>query len=573
MPWLGSTMHPMAFPTPALVGIADTNALAARACNAASRFVAEELFTGLAATGRSNTFVSAHVPGELDDHLAEVAAHYPGLMLPDAERVLWGQVMPRVPVVDLAVGDYLHPRVRALMQADPALPRSMRGDPDDVGTAALAEFLAPSVIISADSVFTRFGLANTVATTWLPAAHMLLKAAGFEATLTETAHLLEFSVRIGVALFNGAASVARRYPLPAAGLLAGAAYVAWRSGHLSNERRRVVCRQLRRAGSDGLRMIDSAFSAYGHARGVLLVVEPYGVPTVEQIAARHLARVGRPLMLPELTAALIGEGYPVTSEELEQATSRHPAFWGSSHSWIGIGKRARRYRLTSDPQLLRAGEQPLSSTFGRPKVGVQTLMDRSPVQINHEQLDEILADFSAFGKATHLDDPILDFGYAATEKDDLGIPLFSPELPRIPVALVERHQALWTHPDNDTPQQEVWTELALSHGMQRIGDHGVHQLPNLDGWLIAEWPRDGGLQLQQPDGNLFVYALCEVPPTWIAAARQHQWVLVLHGPNLGLRVPLGRTNAEHLRRIELATARKEGLVTGGLMRWGRIRTP
>jgi hypothetical protein len=49
--WLGSTVHPMAFPMPALVGIADTNALAARACNAASRFLTEDLFTGLARHG------------------------------------------------------------------------------------------------------------------------------------------------------------------------------------------------------------------------------------------------------------------------------------------------------------------------------------------------------------------------------------------------------------------------------------------------------------------------------------------------------------------------------------------
>jgi hypothetical protein len=32
--------------------------------------VAENLFTGLAITGRSNTYVSAHVPGELARHLA-----------------------------------------------------------------------------------------------------------------------------------------------------------------------------------------------------------------------------------------------------------------------------------------------------------------------------------------------------------------------------------------------------------------------------------------------------------------------------------------------------------------------
>jgi hypothetical protein len=195
------------------------------------------------------------------------------------------------------------------------------------------------------------------------------------------------------------------------------------------------------------------------------------------------------------------------------------------------------------------------------------------MEINHQQLDEILADFSALGRATYLDDPVLGFGYAATERDELGLPQFSPELPQVPVALVERHQALWTHPDNDTPQQECWTEHALTQGMQRIG-HGVHRLPNLDGWLIAEWPRDGGgLQLQQPDGNLFVYALCDLDPTWIAAAQHYHWVLVLHGPRLGLRVPPSQAGAEHERTTELATARQEGVVTGGLMQWGQVRTP
>ena len=172
------TSHPLALPVPALVGITDTNALASRACNAARNSVAENLFTGLAVTGRSNTYISAHVPAELVRHLTDVAGGHPGLDLREAERVLWDEVMPLVPVVDLAVGDYLHPRIQAIRRADPALPLRLRGDPDDLGTAALAEFLAPAVIISADSVFTRFGLANSVADTWLPLAHRLLQAAG-----------------------------------------------------------------------------------------------------------------------------------------------------------------------------------------------------------------------------------------------------------------------------------------------------------------------------------------------------------------------------------------------------------
>jgi hypothetical protein len=92
-----------------------------------------------------------------------------------------------------------------------------------------------------------------------------------------------------------------------------------------------------------------------------------------------------------------------------------------------------------------------------------------------------------------------------------------------------------SHPDNDGPQQEVWTEMAPRYRMRRIGDHGVHQLPSLEGWLIGEWPSDdGGLQLAQPDCNLFLYALCEITPEWLASAKNPSEVFVLHGPSLGI---------------------------------------
>ena len=62
-------------------------------------------------------------------------------------------------MVPLRVGDYLNPRIAALRRCDPELPRAMRGDSDDLGTAAVAQFPAPGVIIRKDSVFNRFGLA------------------------------------------------------------------------------------------------------------------------------------------------------------------------------------------------------------------------------------------------------------------------------------------------------------------------------------------------------------------------------------------------------------------------------
>ena len=73
------------------------------------------------------------------------------------------------------MGDYLNPRIAAIRRFGPDLPWAMRGDPDDLGTAAVAEFLAPAVIISKDSVFNRFGLALP-ADRWTEEASRRLRA-------------------------------------------------------------------------------------------------------------------------------------------------------------------------------------------------------------------------------------------------------------------------------------------------------------------------------------------------------------------------------------------------------------
>jgi hypothetical protein len=105
---------------------------------------------------------------------------------------------------------------------------------------------------------------------------------------------MEFAGRVSAGLLSGAVRAAQRYPLPAAALLIGTAYLAWRSGYFSREHRRAVGQHLRQVTREGLEKIDGAFSAYDQAKGAFLVIELYGPPTVEQLAARHLARAGRP---------------------------------------------------------------------------------------------------------------------------------------------------------------------------------------------------------------------------------------------------------------------------------------
>lgn len=321
----GPTLRPFAAPWPALVVVADTNVLASRACNAVREGRSEELLSGLAGSGRANMYVSAHVPEELVEHLPVIAASNK-VSVSEASEVLWDDIMSAVPVVDLAIRDYLSPRVRTMLCIDRELPRRLRGDPDDIGTTALAELLAPAVILSSDSVFTRLGFANTDAATWVGLAYRLLRAAGFEARLGDAAFLAELAVRAVAAAGGAAVRVIRSYPVPVVGLLAGAVVLAGRFGYLDLGRWREGWHRFREAMGPWLDWLMVALEEHQSVRGALRVIEPAGKPTVEQAAARHLARRGAALTPRELRDELSSSGYRASAAELKRGMLRHPGF-------------------------------------------------------------------------------------------------------------------------------------------------------------------------------------------------------------------------------------------------------
>lgn len=316
-------MRPMAPPVPALVAIADTNVLARQACRGS---VGGEvgIVAALAGTGRSNIFAGAHVPGELAEHLVEVAAST-GADAGAADRRLWDEIMPSIPIVDVSIGDCLTPRARQLLVTDRALPRSMRGDPDDIETVAVAELLAPAVILSADSVFARHGMASTVVD-WVAAAHSLMRAAGLEATYADAAFAVELGARL---LFFGVAEgvrLAARFPLPALAIAALFAYLAWRYKVVDRDRLRAGARRLGTAAESMAELVNTATGEWNLAREAIFVVEPSGQPTVEQLAARHLARRGRALSPSDLRDELRHAGNSVPAAVLRRAMRAHPAF-------------------------------------------------------------------------------------------------------------------------------------------------------------------------------------------------------------------------------------------------------
>ena len=182
-----------------------------------------------------------------------------------------------------------------------------------------------------------------MADTWLLLAHQLLRAAGYEATLTETAFALELAARLVAVPVSAAVGAARRHPLAALGMGTVIALVAYHAGYLRRDRLRAAGQEIRRVAATGIEAFGSAADAYSKARQSLRVIEPYGTPTTAELAARHLARVRRPLPLDDLAAALEAAGHAVTAAELRDATSRHPAFRtrGSQPAVISIGRIAR----------------------------------------------------------------------------------------------------------------------------------------------------------------------------------------------------------------------------------------
>ncbi|MEV7123887.1 hypothetical protein [Kitasatospora griseola] len=336
-----------AFAAPVVVTITDACALAQVACGAIREEEPVDLVSALAGTGRSNPFAAPHILEELEEHLPRIAAKT-SVPLGRAEQVLWGRMLSRVPVVDLAVGDHLSPASRMLLRDDPALPLVARGDADDAPTAALAEFLAPAVILTQDSVFTRFGLAVPVQQ-WVGMAHGLLRASGFEASLTTAVLAAEVAAHLSVQLVSAIGRAAARNPLLATAIAAIAVLVLRRQGLLDRTRWKQGAVSLVDVAQPLLEKFTAALDDHRLTRGRLVVVEATGPATVAQRAARYLARADGPLSAAELREALADGKERIPATRLRTVMLEHPAFTRLSGDRFALGRPARRQLSAGGP--------------------------------------------------------------------------------------------------------------------------------------------------------------------------------------------------------------------------------
>ncbi|MEU0987832.1 hypothetical protein [Streptomyces sp. NPDC005953] len=146
---LGRTNRPMLLARPMLLPVLDTNALLVEACSLAKHGGRRDRVTALADTGRAPR---TSPPTCTKRSTSTWPAHF-GMEEPEARRVLDQRILPTLRVVDLEIRDHLSPQTRHILRVDRDMPQRYRGDPDDAPTMALAEFLAPCVIVTQDSVF------------------------------------------------------------------------------------------------------------------------------------------------------------------------------------------------------------------------------------------------------------------------------------------------------------------------------------------------------------------------------------------------------------------------------------
>ncbi|MET8509762.1 hypothetical protein ABZV60_34925, partial [Streptomyces sp. NPDC004787] len=98
------------------------NALLTEACVLAKNAGRQDKFTALALTGRAVSYIAAHVPGEINDHLAKTAHHHE---VPEnlARRPLEQRILSSLRVVDLEIRDHLSPQTRHILRVDHEMPR------------------------------------------------------------------------------------------------------------------------------------------------------------------------------------------------------------------------------------------------------------------------------------------------------------------------------------------------------------------------------------------------------------------------------------------------------------------
>ncbi|MFD0279286.1 hypothetical protein ACFVHB_36065 [Kitasatospora sp. NPDC127111] len=186
-------------------------------------------------------------------------------------------------------------------------------------------------------MFSRFGLAVIDS---IPVAESLPRMAGMEATTADAPVLIDIALRLFGAGLQELAAVAASHPVLSAAAVSAVLWFCHKRGYLRGPDWRQRPARLRALGQPLLEQGRAAPLEHASLSDSLIVVEAPAFPNGEQLAARYLARCGRPLTPGELRDALARDGHQIPAARLKREMSAHRAFVRSPGDLWTVGRPA-----------------------------------------------------------------------------------------------------------------------------------------------------------------------------------------------------------------------------------------
>lgn len=176
-------------------------------------------------------------------------------------------------------------------------------------------------------------------------------------------------------------------------------------------------------------------------------------------------------------------------------------------------------------------------------------------------------------RVTYMSDPILtggrDIAPVAGLADD-GTPIFdlSDTVDPIPVVLFEPERVLGVVDHRTGTVHEGRTTAIVGSGFGRLTSAPIWNIQPAGGWGV--YRTSDGLMLRDRTGAVWAEGHLSLDPRWVSTATNYGSVVVLYGPQLGIRCPDRTTAKSYTLRDKIAEfqeGRRDGVCAVANVRW------
>lgn len=231
---------------------------------------------------------------------------------------------------------------------------------------------------------------------------------------------------------------------------------------------------------------------------------------------------------------------------------------------MGKAVRNRRRRRAQQQNAVSGAERQLRA------------MGATPVRVGSAEGRELVTRFAGETemscRATFIDELFPGAGTVApiTGLDDAGQPVFdvSGTIDRLPVLMFEPAHMLLLEDLGTGTFHDHRTEALVAGGFSRVPPFAILGGRIAEGWQLFKTA--DGVVLLDPYGGEVAEGKLTLDPEWVSAATSNRRVMVLFGPQLGIRVPPGQDPASYTakeRLDEFHRCRHAGQVIAATVTW------